>query len=110
MEQPNETNIQRAAKLLLDGAKMLQTPCPQCLMPIYLKRDSSLYCAECDLPVVKEDLRTNSDNSEIKEKSMESPIQKKIEILSKQLEDESDVVKIVKLSEAIRQLEKIRDS
>ena len=100
--------LERAAKLLLDGAVMLRESCPVCVNPLYKKRDGSLYCSKCDKKVVKEeDLQQEKSASSLE---TSSPIQSKIDALSTELQNTDDPERIVELSEMIRKLEKIRDS
>lgn len=99
---------QRAAQLLLEGAKMTNIACPECDMPIYQKRDENLYCATCDKRVVREE--EQSQKVAISSSGASDPIAKKIAQLSTQLEAETDLAKIKELSETIRHLQKIQQS
>ncbi len=105
-EDKEASALQRAAKLLLEGAIMLRESCPQCISPLYQKKDGTLYCTSCDRRVVREGEIQRPE----KAKSSASPIQAKIDKLAAELEDTTDPEKIVKISETIRSLEKIRDS
>jgi len=105
----NTEALERAAKLLLEGAVMLRESCPVCVNPLYKKRDGSLYCSKCDKKVVREeDLQQEKESAAPPETN--SPIQSKIDALSTELQNADDPERIVELSEMIRKLEKIRDS
>ncbi len=118
MKRDDEESLQRGAKLLLEGATLGMEHCPQCKMPIYILRDKTLYCATCDVKLVKEedlkkkdnDEKVRADNKKPTKRKTASPIQAKIDQLAKQLEEETDPEKMVELAETIKKLENIRDS
>lgn len=95
----------RSSELLLQGATMLQLSCPQCSNPIYRLRDGTMRCAHCNQQVFHERDLDNSMKQEMKQKN--SPIQKKIDNLTTQLEQEEDPDKIIKLAETIKKLKEI---
>ena len=104
MTRDKET-IKRASELLLAGATMLQLSCPQCGDPIYKLKDGTMECANCMQQVFFERQLSADQKKEIDQ--ADSPIKKKIDILSKQLEQEEDPDKIIKLAETIRKLKDI---
>ena len=105
-------SVKLGAKLLLEGAKMLNTPCPICRNPIYQLRDQRLYCTTC----VKEVVRENSSESntiDLEEASKESdkdPITAKIAQLSSMLDKETDPSKIVEIADTIKKLQQIQNN
>ncbi|RMG37580.1 MAG: hypothetical protein D6732_06495 [Methanobacteriota archaeon] len=120
MKKKSDESLQRGAKLLLEGATLGMEHCPQCKMPIYILRDKTMYCATCDVKLVKEE-DLNKENEEKTElhpvqhgkqtrNSSKSLIQAKIDQLSEQLQHENDPDKMIELAETIKKLEKIRDS
>lgn len=120
MKKKSDESLQRGAKLLLEGATLGMDHCPQCKMPIYILRDKTMYCATCDVKLVKEeDLNKEepqgSDLQPVQHKntgrtSSKSPIQAKIDQLSEQLQSETDPNKMIEIAETIKKLERIRDS
>ncbi len=117
MKRDEDISLQRGAKLLLEGATLAMDHCPQCKMPIYILRDKTLYCATCDVKLVREkepeqgnDPSSKDSNTEKKVKVAQSPIQEKIDSLAEQLKHETDPERMVELAETIKRLEKIRDS
>ena len=103
--KPDKDTMRRASELLLAGATMLQLSCPQCSDPIYKLRDGTMQCATCNQQVFFE--RQLSDNQKKELREMDSPVKKKIEQLSQQLEHEEDPDKIIKLAETIKKLKDI---
>ncbi|MCH8908903.1 MAG: hypothetical protein IH840_17600 [Candidatus Heimdallarchaeota archaeon] len=97
---------QRGAELLLKGAIMLRTACPNCNDPIYKLRDGRLFCATCNTSVIVVD-DSEVDRINDSEPEEHDPITKKIAGLSKQLELETNPEKILELAETIRKLQQI---
>jgi UPF0148 protein len=101
----------KAAKMLLNGATLLSEPCPYCTGVRVMKEGHAL-CISCGREPEKKDIPV--------EKSSDSPIppikkalQKKMEILSKELENENDHQKQQNILKTINSLletiEKIKD-
>ncbi|MHA2097569.1 MAG: Sjogren's syndrome/scleroderma autoantigen 1 family protein [Candidatus Kariarchaeaceae archaeon] len=101
-----DESVQRAAKLLLNGAIMLHVICPECKDPIYKLRDGGHLCATCNKQVIfqPEDQVGNVQESSNQTKKID-PIQNKINRLSEQLELESDPDEILKLANLIKKLQ-----
>lgn len=97
-------SVIKGAKLLLEGAKMLQTPCPQCKTPIYELKNKKLICTLCNQYLIREgEIKKEEPNSIFKL----SPVRSKIKQLSNNLDEETDPKKIIELSKLIKELEKI---
>ena len=104
-EKNSDDAIRRASELLLQGATMLQISCPQCSNPIYRLQDGTMICADCNQRVFFE--RDLSAEQRKQFQQGESPVQKKIENLMRQLEQEEDPEKIIQLAETIKKLREI---
>ncbi|MDH3779465.1 MAG: autoantigen p27 domain-containing protein [Nitrosopumilus sp.] len=101
----------KAAKMLLNGATLLSEPCPYCTGVRVMKEGHAL-CISCGREPEKKDIRV--------EKSLDSTtpplkkaLQKKMETLSKELENENDHQKQQNILKTINSLletiEKIKD-
>ena len=101
----------KAAKMLLDGATLLSEPCPYC-KGVRVMREGQALCIGCgrepekkDIPIKKS---ADSAMSPIKQ-----TLHKKIESLSKEIENESDLEKQQNILKTINSLletiEKIED-
>jgi UPF0148 protein len=101
----------KAAKMLLDGATLLSEPCPYC-KGVRVMREGQALCIGCgrepekkDIPIKKS---ADSTMSPIKQ-----TLHKKIESLSKEIENESDLEKQQNILKTINSLletiEKIED-
>ena len=94
-----------AADLLLKGAKMLNIACPVCNDPIFKLLDGSMFCSNCDKKVVYEADETKMDM--IIDQPEMNPIQRKIDKLAVELDNEKEPGKIIQLAELINQLQKL---
>lgn len=101
----DKDSIHRAAKLLLDGATMLNISCPHCKNPIYRLKNGDMRCANCDKKVIHESQAT--DYSSPSQSRSNQAIEEKIDQLTQQLHDENDPDKIIKLAETIKKLKEI---
>ncbi|MCE7735765.1 MAG: hypothetical protein GPJ54_12860 [Candidatus Heimdallarchaeota archaeon] len=99
-----EDYVQRAAKLLLNGATMLHTKCPNCKDPIYKLRDDTYTCATCDQSVIFQSIQTPSINNQ-QSLTNDDPVQIKITQLSQQLDSATDPDEILKLATLIKKLQ-----
>lgn len=98
--------VERAAKLLLNGAAMLHIVCPNCKDPIYKLRDGSFQCATCMKTVIFESSQNVNDNVEPKLiKQTSDPIKDKISQLAQKLEKSTDPDEILHLAELIKKLQ-----
>ena len=103
-------SVKLGAKLLLEGAKMLNTPCPICRNPIYQLRDQRLYCVTCVKEVVRENTAESKtgDTTQISNDTSMDPIAAKIAQLSSMLDKENDPLKIVEIADTIKKLQQIQ--
>ena len=92
----------KAAKMLLDGATLLSEPCPYCKGVRVMKEGHAL-CINCGRePEKKEILIEKSPDSSTPQ--IKKTLQKKMEILSKELEDEKDYEKQQNILKTINSL------
>jgi UPF0148 protein len=77
----------RAVEMLLQGATLLKEPCPYCSGVRVMKEGHAL-CISCGREPEKRNI-VQQNNKEQKF-SLVQTLEKKLEILSKELEDESD--------------------
>ena len=101
----------KAAKMLLNGATLLSEPCPYCTGVRVMKEGHAL-CISCGREPEKKEIPVEKslDNTT---PSIKKALQKKMEILSKELEDENDHEKQQNILKTINSLletmEKIKD-
>jgi len=77
----------KAVEMLLQGATLLREPCPYCLGVRVMKEGQAL-CVSCGREPEKRDI-PQQDNKEQKTSLLET-LEKKLEVISKELELESD--------------------
>jgi UPF0148 protein len=77
----------KAVEMLLQGATLLREPCPYCSGVRVMKEGQAL-CVSCGREPEKRNV-TKQDNKELKT-SLIQTLEKKLEVLSKELEQESD--------------------
>jgi UPF0148 protein len=77
----------KAVEMLLQGATLLREPCPYCSGVRVMKEGQAL-CVSCGREPEKRDV-PQQDNKEQKTSLLET-LEKKLEVLSKELEQESD--------------------
>jgi len=77
----------KAVEMLLQGATLLREPCPYCSGVRVMKEGQAL-CVSCGREPEKRNV-TKQDNKEQKTSLIET-LEKKLEVLSKELEQESD--------------------
>ncbi len=77
----------KAVEMLLQGATLLREPCPYCSGVRVMKEGQAL-CVSCGREPEKRNV-TKHDNKEQKTSLIET-LEKKLEVLSKELEQESD--------------------
>jgi UPF0148 protein len=78
----------KAAKMLLNGATLLSDPCPYCTGVRVMKEGQAL-CISCGRKPEKRDIPIEKTPEE-KKSPIEEVLQKKLEMLSKELEHEND--------------------
>jgi len=77
----------KAVEMLLQGATLLREPCPYCSGVRVMKEGQAL-CVSCGREPEKRNV-IKQDNKELKTNLIET-LEKKLEVLSKELEQESD--------------------
>jgi len=77
----------KAVEMLLQGATLLREPCPYCSGVRVMKEGHAL-CVSCGREPEKRDV-PQQDNKEQKTSLLET-LEKKLEVISKELEQESD--------------------
>lgn len=77
----------KAVEMLLQGATLLREPCPYCSGVRVMKEGQAL-CVSCGREPEKRDI-PQQDNKEQKTSLLET-LEKKLEVISKELEQESD--------------------
>ncbi len=104
-------SLEKGAEILLKGGTMLQIACPVCKDPVYKLKEGSMFCVTCDRVVIYEN-HIDSNKNRVQDKRISvsgiNPIQKKIEQLSIQLENETDHSKIIQLAQTIRKLQQLK--
>ena len=91
----------KAAELLLQGATMLKEPCPYC-SGVRIMKEGQAFCVSCGREPEKRNI-LKQDNKEQKSSLIET-LEKKLEILSKELEQESDHEKQQNILKSINSL------
>ena len=101
----------KAAKMLLNGATLLSEPCPYCKGVRVIKEGHAL-CISCGREPEKKDIPVEKSLDSITP-PIKKALQKKMEILSKELENENDHEKQQNILKTINSLletiEKIKD-
>ena len=78
----------KAAEMLLNGATLLSEPCPYCKGVRVMKEGQAL-CTKCGREPEKRKIAT--EENEVKnENPLKKTLEKKLEVLSKELEQETD--------------------
>ncbi len=99
----------RAVEMLLQGATMLKEPCPYC-SGVRVMKEGQAFCVSCGREPEKRNI-PKQDNKEQKSSLMET-LEKKLEVLSKELEQESDHEKqqtiLKSINSLIEALDKIK--
>ena len=76
----------KAAEMLLNGATLLSEPCPYCKGVRVMKEGQAL-CTKCGRTPEKRKIVTE-ENEEKKENHLKKALEEKLEVLSKELEQE----------------------
>jgi UPF0148 protein len=106
--------IKIMADLLRQGATLTEYACPACSSPIFKLRSGDLWCANCQkrVIIVKEGEPEPESSEAPAFSSLESTIMSKIQLIEKQLAEETDAKKLktlgATLSALLENLEKIR--
>ena len=83
-----EELTKKAAEMLLNGATLLSEPCPYCKGVRVMKEGKAL-CISCGREPEKKEIPNVSINESVKPQ-LEKVLDKKMELLSKELEQEMD--------------------
>ncbi|MFB5623616.1 MAG: Sjogren's syndrome/scleroderma autoantigen 1 family protein [Nitrosopumilus sp.] len=83
-----EDLTKKAAEMLLKGATLLSEPCPYCKGVRVMKQGHAL-CISCGREPEKKEIPKQSQTKETSP-SIEKTLEKKMEILTKELENEED--------------------
>jgi UPF0148 protein len=108
--------IQSMANLLKQGAALTELSCPACASPLFKLKDGQLYCAQCEkrVIVVKEGETPAEATSAMAMSALETTLMSKIQEIEKRINEEKDIEKLQKLSDALNtlleNLEKVRKS
>ena len=106
-----EDLTKKAAEMLLQGATLLSEPCPYCKGVRVMKEGQAL-CISCGREPEKKEV-PNTNSSDIGTTSITKTLEKKLELLSKELEQEKDHEKQQNILKTINSLletiEKMKD-
>lgn len=91
----------KAAEMLLNGATLLSEPCPYCKGVRVMKQGHAL-CIKCGREPEKRDIPKESPK--IEKTGLEDTLEKKLETLSKELENESDHTKQQEILKSINSI------
>ena len=101
----------KAAEMLLQGATLLSEPCPYCAGVRVIKEGHAL-CISCGREPEKKDIPIENTKQEITS-SLEGTLKKKLESLSKELEEEPNHEKqqeiLKSINSLLETLEKIKN-
>ena len=87
MKHVSNEFTKRAVEMLLQGATMLKEPCPYC-SGVRIMKEGQAFCVSCGREPEKRNI-PKQDNKEQKSSLIET-LEKKLEVLSMELEKESD--------------------
>ncbi|WP_428324453.1 Sjogren's syndrome/scleroderma autoantigen 1 family protein [Nitrosopumilus sp.] len=91
----------KAAEMLLQGATLLSEPCPYC-KGVRVMKDGHALCISCGREPKKKETPTVNQN-EIKS-SLTETLEKKLAVLSKELEGEKDYTKQQEILKSVNSL------
>ena len=101
----------KAAEMLLKGATLLSDPCPYCTGVRVMKEGQAL-CISCGREPEKRDIPSENNTPQESESSLEKTLGKKLESLSKEIEQEKDHQKqqeiLKSINTILETLEKIK--
>jgi UPF0148 protein len=99
----------KAVEMLLQGATLLREPCPYC-SGVRVMKEGQAFCVSCGREPEKRNI-IKQDNKDQKTNLIET-LEKKLEIISKELEQESDHEKqqtiLKSINSLIEALDKIK--
>ena len=91
----------KAVEMLLQGATMLREPCPYC-SGVRIMKEGQAFCVSCGRKPEKRNV-PQQDNK-LQKSSLLETLEKKLDNLSKELEQESDHVKQQNILKSINSL------
>ncbi len=101
---------EKAAKMLLKGATLLSEPCPYCKGVRVMKEGKAL-CISCGREPEKKDVP--KEQPQVSRTDLGGILEKKIEVLSKELEQEKDHEKqleiLKSINSALETMEKMKN-
>jgi UPF0148 protein len=99
----------KAVEMLLQGATLLREPCPYC-SGVRVMKEGQAFCVSCGREPEKRNI-VKQDNKDLKTNLIET-LEKKLEVISKELEQESDHEKqqtiLKSINSLIEALDKIK--
>ena len=106
----SEDNVKKMAKLLREGATMLNLYCPQCNGILFRNKKADIFCPNCNKTVIINSAeKTNTQlemnrNSNSPEKSdLESQLNRLVQKLANKLEIEDDLLIIERVLQILKQ-------
>ena len=87
MKHVSNDFTKKAVEMLLQGATLLREPCPYC-SGVRVMKEGQAFCVSCGREPEKRDI-PQQDNRKQKSSLIET-LEKKLEVLSKELEQETD--------------------
>ena len=107
----NKDLTKKAAEMLLQGATLLSEPCPYCTGVRVIKEGHAL-CISCGREPEKKEIPKENAQQEHRS-SLEEILEKKLESLSKEIENETDPIKqqeiLKSINSLLETLEKIKN-
>jgi UPF0148 protein len=112
MQNDEDQLIKKMAKLLQEGATMLDKTCPKCNSLIYRLPNKKIICPSCNSEIIiqkepssVEKIQKNSPNSkEFKFEDLLRTVLSKMDVLNKKLQDEIDYGQMDKIITIINKL------
>jgi UPF0148 protein len=101
MEFVSNEFTKKAVEMLLQGATMLKEPCPYC-SGVRIMKEGKAFCVSCGREPEKRNI-PKQDNKKQKSSLIET-LENKLEVLSKELEQESDHEKQQNILKSINSL------
>ncbi len=112
MQNDSDQLIKKMAKLLKEGATMLNNACPKCNTLIYKLRNGKIVCPSCNSEIIiqkettsPQEIKTPINN--VKDHNFTpvlNSIFMKVQKFSDELQQESDIIQIEKLIHLIEKL------
>ena len=97
----SEDLTKKAAEMLLQGATLLKEPCPYC-SGVRVMKEGKAFCVSCGREPEKRDVP--QQNSKEQKSQLSKILENKLEVLSKELEQEKDHEKQQNILKSINSL------